>query len=190
MISFWGTWGTHLSRMSKVWSYLEADGGARRHWVFLFHTRMCVLIRRKQRRRMTYRTLWAMGDVMMSPTSPQAVTSLLSSWTHVYSAYPEAYPHPELWDILSPVRCPIILMSFLMYFSHLYPTIKDGKHSSGKILNDLILGGKKTNSRNRGKIQMSLSHSPKHGWTGKICKRFKMYTLFPRGALIYCGDKA
>lgn len=46
-------------------------------------------------------------------------------------------------DIPSSVPCPTNIISFLMSFSLLYPTIKDGKHSSSKILNCLILGKNK-----------------------------------------------
>ena len=133
--------------MGKVLSYLEADGGTRRHWGFLFHTGMPTLIRRKQRRRVTYRTLWAQGDVIMSPIPPQAVVSLRSSWTHVYPEYPEAHPHPGLWDALSPVPCSVFLVSFLMYFSRLYPQLEMENTAQAKSW------GKKQTQETQGKIR-------------------------------------
>lgn len=73
---------------------------------------------------------------MMSPVSPRAVSSPLSSWTRLYPVCSNTCPildrethYLQLspYDHCEPSRA----------LSLHNPTIKDGKHSSGKILNYL-----------------------------------------------------
>lgn len=76
-----------------------------------------------------------------------------------------------------------------MSFSLLNPTIKDGKHSSGKILNYLILRKKQTQETEE-KFRCLYPVLKTIDKLAEICKRFKnikgMQCIpFPQGTLIY-----
>lgn len=64
-------------------------------------------------------------------------------------------------------------MSFLVSFSLLYPTIKDGKHSSGKILNYLIWWKNKLKKQSENSDVYPILQSMDE--LAEVCTRFKMY---------------
>lgn len=64
-------------------------------------------------------------------------------------------------------------MNFVVSFSLLYPTIKDGKHSSGKILNYLIWWKNKLKKQSENSdVYLTFQRMDE---LAEICMRFKMY---------------